>query len=134
MIKDIESTYNVSEKEIKELSEIDHPLFSFKYLKDASIKKCSDHKFFFDFLMRLQKLSELGWNEIRTSSRHGFGMEPMPVSEIVTKDQLPAFVTREVELDVFRSSGDNRVLVGHQSGKIFYVFFIEAKHGDISNH
>lgn len=133
-IKDVKEIKTVSEKEIEELSRIDHPLFSFKYLKDVSINKCEDHTFFHNFLIRLQKLSELGWKEIRLSHRHGYGMEKIPVSQIVPQKQLPAFVTKEADVDVFRSSGDNRVFVGLQRGRIFYIFFIEAKFGDIYKH
>jgi hypothetical protein len=55
-----------------------YPIFCFKYLSDESISGCKNSKFYFDFLMRLKKLSELGWNEIRTSAPHSFGMEPIP--------------------------------------------------------
>ncbi len=110
-----------------------YPLFCFKYLSDISISNCRDHKFFVDFLCRLQKLSSLGWNEIRKSSRHSFGMEPIPVSRI--RQQLPTCVTPDVQmLHVFRACGDNRPFIGLQVGRIFRVFFIEAKFGDIYNH
>lgn len=124
----------VSISEIEVLSKIEHPLFSFKYLVDVSIDQCEDASFFHDFLIRLQKLSLLGWNEIRTSQRHSFGMEKIGREQIVPKDRLPSFVTREVELDVFRSAGDNRAFVGMQEGKLFHIFFIEAKFGDIYPH
>lgn len=134
LIKDIEANYNISVKEIEELSNIDHPLFSFRYLKKSSIEDCKEPSFFYNFLMRLQKLSELGWDGIRRSQRHSFGMEKIPVEQLATKNQLPSFVTREADVDVFRASGDNRVFVGIQKGKIFYIFFIEAKFGDICTH
>lgn len=124
----------VSRKEIETLSQIDHPLFSFKYLKDISIDKCQDSSFFHNFLIRLQKLSELGWEQIRLSQRHSFGMEKIPVDEIVPRAQLPDFVTKEGDVDVFRAVGDNRVFVGLQEGKIFYIFFIEASFGDVCPH
>ncbi|MBD5226812.1 MAG: hypothetical protein HDS67_01975 [Bacteroidales bacterium] len=125
----------ISISEVKELASINYPLFSFRYLKDTSIKDCNDHKFFYNFLIRLQKLSELGWNEIRSSHRHSYGMESLPQSQIIPDVRLlPKFVTPEVDLHVFRSSGDNKTFVGLQRGKIFYVFFIESKHGDICPH
>lgn len=133
-IKDVIESNIVSKKEIEALSKIDHPLFSFKYLKDVSIDKCNDSSFFYDFLMRLQKLSNLGWKEIRTSHRHSFGMEKIPVEDIVPREQLPSFVTKEGEVDVFRAAGDNRTFVGLQEGKIFYIFFIEASFGDVCPH
>lgn len=134
LIKDVNETYNISEKEISDFANIDYPIFSFKYLKDVSIDSCTDGSFFFNFLMRLRKLSELGWKTIFVTQRHGYGMEKLPVSQIVPREQLPSFVTREVSLDVFRSSGDKRTFVGIQQGKIFHIFFIEATFGDVCNH
>lgn len=133
-IKGLIGSNKISVGEISELSEIDHPLFSFKYFSDVSIKDCQDHSFFFKFILRLHKLCELGWNEIRMSHKHSYGMEPIPYYAIKPKDKLPSFVTREVELDVFRACGDNRAFVGLQKGKIFYIFFVEASFGDIYNH
>ncbi len=134
LIKEVADKYSISEREIEQFADIDHPLFSFKYLKDVTIDRCNDASFFYGFLMRLQKLSELGWTEIRKSSRHSFGMEKVPVEQIIPYRQLPAFITREGELDVFRSAGDNRTFVGLQQGKIFYIFFIESAFGDICKH
>lgn len=133
-IKDIVTPDSISEKEIEYWANIDHPVFSFKHLQDVSIDKCKDPTFFHDFLMRLQKLSELGWEEIRKSGRHAFGREKIPMEMIKPRRRLPSFVTREVSLDVFRATGDNRVFVGIQQGKIFYIFFIEAAFGDIYAH
>lgn len=133
-IKKAIETKAISRTEIETLSNIDYPLFSFRYFKDVSVCDCDDHKFFLGFLNRLQKLSELGWNEIRKSHKHSFGMEPMSKSQIRHNGLLPSFVTREVDLHVFRAVGDNRVMVGLQEGKIYYVFFVEAKFGDVSPH
>ncbi|WP_295728496.1 hypothetical protein [uncultured Muribaculum sp.] len=124
----------ISDKEIEEYSKIDHPLFSFKYLCDVSYPACSDSKFFRDFLSRLAKLSELGWAEIRQSAPHSFGMEPIPVKQMVHKAKLPGFVSADADLHVFRAVGDNRTFAGLQVGKIFYIFFIEAKFNDIYPH
>lgn len=133
-IQNIINSNKISVGEISDLSEIDHPLFSFKYLSDVSIKDCKDHSFLLNFILRLQKLCDIGWNEIRLSHKHSYGMEPIPYNDIKPKDKLPSFVTREVDLDVFRASGDNRSFVGLQRGKIFYIFFIEAKFGDVYDH
>jgi hypothetical protein len=133
-IKKAIETNTISRSEVETMANIDYPLFSFRYLCDVSIKDSNDYKFLLDFIFRLKKLSELGWNEIRKSARHSFGMEKMPKSKIRHNDLLPEFVTREVELHVLRAVGDNRVMVGLQEGKIFHIFFVEAKFGDISPH
>lgn len=129
-IKDIESTVDIK---LQRLLEEDYPIFCFKHLKDNSIRDCEDPKFFYNFLVRLQKLSELGWTEIRKSAAHSFGMEPLPKSEI--KPALPACVTPEVgDLHVFRANGNNLPFVGLQVGYIFRVFFIETEFGHIYDH
>jgi len=97
-------------------------------------KKGADEKFFHSLLMRMQKLSELGWKGIRLSGRHQFGMEKIPIKQLRPK-VLPRIVTPDVEeLDVIRATGDNRPMVGLQEGKIFHVIFIEANFGDVYNH
>lgn len=118
---------------IQKIIEDDYPLFCFRYLSDKSIKSCNKADFFIDFLIRLHKLSELGWEEIRKSGRHGFGMEPLHKSKIIPK--LPECVTPDVtNVRVLRSSGSNLPLVGLQVGCVFRVFFIETKFGDIYEH
>ena len=124
----------ISKSEVESLSRIDYPLFSFKYFNDLSMKNCKEPQFFVDFINRLCKLSQLGWSEIRKSQTHSFGMEPMPKTQIKHQGLLPSFVTKEVDLHLFRAVGDNRVMVGLQEGKIFHVFFVEAKFGDVSPH
>lgn len=110
-----------------------YPLFCFKYLSTASICNCTSHKIFYDFLIRLQKLSELGWPGIRTSDRHSFGMEQIPISRI--KPKLPVCITPEVKsLHVLRANGNNLPFVGVQIDRVFRVFFIEARFGDIYDH
>ena len=110
-----------------------YPIFCFKYLSDKSIKGCTDYGFYYDFLMRLKKLSELGWDEIRKSTSHSFGMEPIPVSNI--KPALPPCITPEVKnLHVFRANGNNLPFVGIQIQNIFRVLFIEAQFRDIYDH
>lgn len=129
------NTPKISEEIIQSVyNNVNYPLFSFKYLKDTSIKKCKDYTFFFNFIMRLQKLSDLGWDEIRISKKHSFGLEKIPQHKIKPDVKLPKFITPEMDLDVFRASGDNHAFVGFQKEKIFCILFIEANFGDIYNH
>jgi hypothetical protein len=110
-----------------------YPIFCFKYLVSNSYNKCKNPKFFIEFLSRLQKLSELGWNEIRKSPRHGFGMEKIPVKNI--KPKLPNCITPDVtHLHVFRATGDNLPFIGIEVQEIFRIIFIETKFGDIYKH
>lgn len=75
----------------------------------------------------------MGWEEIRKSQRHSFGMEKIPVKNI--KPQCPNFITPDVtHLDVFRATGGNKVFVGLQQENVFHIIFIEADFGDVYNH
>lgn len=135
LIKDITANKSIAKESLGVYDCIDYPLFSFKHLYENSIEECTDSKFFFGLLMRLKRLSELGWNEIRKSHRHSFGMEKIPISSIRPKPQYPSFITPDVtDFSVFRASGNNTGLVGLQVEKIFYVFYIEADHGEIYDH
>ncbi len=115
------------------ITEEDYPIFCFRYLSDASIKDCKRADFFFEFLMRLKKLSELGWKEIRQSHRHSFGLEKIPVEKI--HPQLPPCITPEVRhLHIFRATGNNLPFIGLEIQKVFRVLFIETNFGDIYEH
>jgi len=109
-------------------------LFSFKHLVEESYTQCSEPKFFSNLLGRLKNYSIIGWQGIRTSGRHQWGMEKMPVNQIHHTTKVNCLTPDVKELHVLRSSGDNRVLVGLQEQQVFHIFFIEARFGDISSH
>lgn len=111
-------------------SKYDYPIFCFKHLI-LDFKK--DHEFYFRFIERINKLSQLTWKQIQVSHKHGFGTETMPVDDI--KPQLPRFVTPEVtHLSVFRANGDNRPFLGLRNDSVFHVIFLEETFGDVYNH
>jgi hypothetical protein len=108
----------------------DYPIFCFRHLQSKPI---DDNKFYADFVVRLNKLSQLNWNQIQAASRHGFGTEKMPIDQI--KPQLPKFITPEItDLIVFRANGDNRPFLGLRNGNVFHVIFLEERFGDIYDH
>lgn len=132
-IKDVANLQKtINKKDLESFAKIDYPIFCFKYLQMKSIQDCSDPKYFFDYLSRLKKLSELGWEEIRKADRHSFGMEKISKESI--KPDIPNFVTPEAILLAFRANGNNLPFVGVQCGKIFHVIFMESKFGDIYDH
>lgn len=111
-------------------SKIDYPIFCFKHLK---CKPKKDYKFFANFILRLNKLSNTPWSTIEKTDKHGLGTELIPVDQI--KPKLPPFVTPEVtKLLVFRANGDNRPFLGLRDGNVFHVLFIEEKFGDVYDH
>ena len=116
------------------LKESGYPLFSFKYVQTDSIKSCREGKFFYDFLMRLRKLAELGWKEIMMSDRHSFGSEFIPIGQFKPQTNIPIITDDVNKLMVFRSAGDNRIFAGVRDGNVFQIVFIETKFGDIYKH
>lgn len=132
IIKPVLAQVPTLNKDIESYIKIDYPLFSFRHLQHTSFTDCSDLTFFPNFMKRLSKLSELGWNGIQTSHRHGFGMEKL--SQEIIKPQLPSIITPEVQLFAFRAVGNNLPFVGFREGKIFHILFIETSFGDIYSH
>lgn len=120
---------------IHKKSEIDYPIFCFKYFQQDSLAKCSNEqlKSFFD---RLRRLGELGWNEIHKSGRHDYGLEYLPIKKI--KATLPAFITPDVEkIAVFRYNNTNNPFIAHRSsidGNVLHILLIEANFGDVYDH
>lgn len=117
-----------------ELDKDNYPIFCFKYLSDTSIKKCVDPKFFVDFLLRLKKLSELGWHGIGNSTPHSYGMEPLPLHKIKPQIIEESITPDAKKLHIFRANGNNLPFIGIQIQKTFRILFIETKFGDIYDH
>lgn len=113
--------------------EIKRPSFSFRYFSDSNLKDVRGD-FMVEFLNRLKKLSELGWDQIYTSDKHGFGVEP--IGQDLIKLELPEVVTKETTIQAFRASGDNRPFIGfrQKDGDVFYILYIESKFGDLYDH
>lgn len=132
LIKPIPSQAPLLSKDIENYVKIDYPLFSFRHLQHTSFTDCKEVTFFPSFMKRLKNLSELGWNGIHTSQRHGYGMEKLPQN--IIKPQLPTIITPEVQLFAFRATGNNLPFVGFREGKIFHIVFIETSFGDIYDH
>lgn len=131
LIKDAAKQNSIYKEDVKD---IEYPIFSFKYLQDYSIKECSDPKFLLEFLFRLKKLAELGWQNIATSHRHSFGFELIDIDSFKHKEH-PSCVTPDVgKLYVFRASGDNRTFAGIRIKNRFEVIYIEGRINDMYNH
>lgn len=109
-------------------------LFSFRFLHEVSFNnKKVDRQFHTEFIIRLKKLSELGWKSIRIDKKHGYGYEKIPVSQI--KPTISATPTPDANyLFAFRANGAKNVFLGVQVGNVFYILFIEANFGDVYNH
>lgn len=137
LIKNIQENNKVSIDDALQDYATQKPLFSFEYLCEDFINNTFDSKkhpnVFKDFVVRLHKLGKLGWNEIHTTQRHGFGTEKIPIEQI--KPDLPPCVTPDInKLVVFRADGSNHVFAGFMRHNVFFVLFIESNFGDLYDH
>lgn len=122
---------SVEKRQLGELA-IDYPVFCFRHFQKECLKLCSESQVK-DFFERLQRLGELGWNEINTGRRHDYGWEMLPVEQI--KKTLPPLITPDIpRLMVFRYNNDNYPFVAHRNGNILHVLLIEAHFGDVYDH
>jgi len=112
-----------------------YPVFCFKYLMNEP--KCdpgSKPGFYAEFVARLKKLGNLGWNAINISDRHSYGYEKIPI-EHIKQTNLPSIITPEIkDLVVFRATGDKRVFLGIRNGDVFHIVLIEEDFGDVYEH
>lgn len=119
---------------IKKNPEERYPVFCFRYLQKYSYNECGDVSFFINFLERLKKLGELGWQEISKSHKHSYGIEKIPIRQLRVSS-FPSIVTDDVnELTVFRATGNNLPFLGIRLEDKFQVIFIETRFGDIYPH
>jgi len=112
-----------------------YPIFCFKYLmNEPKQDPAGKAGFYAEFITRLKKLSNLGWNAINVSDRHSYGYEKISIKDIKLKN-FPSIVTPEIkDLVVFRATGDNRVFLGIRNDDIFHIIFIEENFGNAYKH
>lgn len=126
----IDTSVSLSKK-----SEVTYPIFCFKHFQKTSIENCTQTQLF-SFIDRLQRLAELGWNEINKGGRHNYGWEHLPVSSI--KCKLPQFVTPEVaKVMVFRYNSANNPFIAIRSESernLLHILLIEANFGEVYDH
>lgn len=114
---------NIKAPDTIQIQDFTHPVFCFKYLhKDHNLERCDANERR-SLIEQLVKLSQLGWEEIKLSPRHGLGSEKIAVSSI--KPSIPSFITEDVKfLLAFRFQG-KKPIVGHRNKFIFHIIFID---------
>ncbi len=115
----------------------DNTVFCFKKIDseyDANIL-CNkgDKKLHKAFIKKIQIISQLSIQEVRSSTRTGCGFELLDVKCL--KKPLPNSVTEDVEkVNVFRFGGRKARIIGYYSGgNVFHVLFIDP-FLDLYNH
>ena len=105
------------------ISDIEHPIFCFRYLhRDYGIEQCtSDEKI--SLLTRLHQLSSMSWEQIRLASRHGLGTEKIAKTSI--RPGIPPISTNDVDFLLALRFHGNAPFVGHKNNFIFHILYID---------
>ena len=109
-------------KQLQESSNRKNPVFSFQYLQPGyGIKDCSnDDKI--ALLNKVYELSQLTWQDINQSHRHGVGKEVIPQEAI--HPAIPPCVKEDTNLIALRYKG-KAPMVGFRENDIFYILWID---------
>lgn len=106
-----------------QLPNYQHPVFCFKYLSpDYNIDSCeiNDKK---ELIEKIVQLSQMTWNQIKTSPKNGLGSEKISVKSI--KPGIPSFITEDVEFLLALRYYGKKAVIGHRNKFIFHVIFID---------
>ncbi|RDI13219.1 hypothetical protein [Flavobacterium sp. AG291] len=102
-----------------------HPVFCFKHVHpDHNLNECTaDEKV--SLLEQIVRLSQMTWDEIERTHRHGMGSEKIEVNSLKVK--CPEFITDDVNyLLSLRFQGKKPFLI-HRDRFICHVIFIDNK-------
>lgn len=107
----------------KPTPDINYPVFCFRYLaRGFGIEDCQPDDQA-ALVKRLGKLSQLTWEEIRLSQRHGFGAEKIARTSI--RGPIPPWVTADIDFFLaFRFHG-KKPFVGHKQDQVFHILWID---------
>lgn len=131
-VSDIPKETVISKSDL--LAKIDYPVFCFKYLNtNVSMKKCNA-ELLRSFLIRMNDLSNMTWQQIAQSDRHQYGWEMIPKKQIKPKLSKEIVTDDVKEVFVFRYTKDKRPFVAIKEGKLLHVLLIEGNFGDVYNH
>lgn len=98
------------------------PLFCFQFLqRDFCISDCEkDEKA--ALADKLREISQLSWEQLRQSPRHGMGYEIIKRNEI--RPPIPQSVTEDVHFIAFRFNG-KAPMIGYRQKRVFHVLWID---------
>lgn len=102
-----------------------HPIFCLRFQHHTyNINNCTqDEKV--SLLEQMNRLSQLTWNDIINTQRHGLGSEKISVNSL--KESPPAFITADVkDLLSLRFQGKKPFLV-YRDRFIAHVIFVDNK-------
>ena len=116
----------ISAPELIEIESFNHPIFCFKHLhKDHNLDKCIDDEKR-ALIEQIVKLSQLTWNDIQLSRRHGLGSEKIRRKSI--KPSIPVFITEDVDFFLALRYDGKKAMIGYRNRFIFHLIYIDRNH------
>jgi hypothetical protein len=98
------------------------PIFSLYYLQKSHCLSDCDREQKSAFADTLHKLSQLTWNQIISSPRHGAGCER--IAQDAIRVPIPSHLQSDVNLLAFRFCA-KAPMVGYREGNIFHVVWLD---------
>ena len=118
-------TKKSSAKDKRQLEDIKHPVFCFRYLhKNFHVDKCEDDEKI-QLLKRIVKLCSMTWQEIEYSDRHAFGSEKINLNAINL--DLPDEIAGKVPFYLALRFDGKKPFVGFRDRFVFHVLYIDPK-------
>jgi|WetSurMetagenome_2_1015567.scaffolds.fasta_scaffold00004_2 hypothetical protein len=101
-----------------------HPIFCLRYLhKDYNVESCSPSDRA-SLIRQMANLSQLSWDEIKQSGRHGMGSEKINRKSI--RVSFPQEITPDVEDFLALRYSGNKAFIGFRNRYIFHMIYIDS--------
>lgn len=98
------------------------PVFCLHYLdNDYGLSQC-EKVFKVSLIHKLHELSQLTWNQITNTHRHGLGLEKIPYEQI--KGRMPTHITDDQEFIAIRFH-QLKPVVGYRIERIFHIVWLD---------
>jgi len=98
------------------------PIFCLHHLdKDYGLSQCGKI-LKVSLIDKLYELSQLTWNQITNTHRHGLGLEKIPYEQI--KGRMPTHITNDQDFIAIRFH-QHKPVVGYRIERIFHIVWLD---------
>ena len=98
------------------------PVFCLHYLdRDYGLSQC-ERVLKVSLIDKLYELSQLTWNQIINTHRHGLGLEKIPYGQI--KGRMPTHITNDQDFIAIRFH-QLKPVVGYRMERIFHIVWLD---------
>lgn len=102
-----------------------HPVFCLRYLdSDYGLEQCTRDQQA-DFAQALRKRSQMTWQQILTTPRHGLGAEKIDRKSI--KAAIPNHITADVDFFIAIRFSGLAPMVGDRIQDVFQIIWLDSK-------